>query len=66
MLNFEFKNSEFFKSLEIYDIAGKIILQKEIYKNEESLDLSNLSKGVYLYKIIKQNGNPIVEKFILQ
>ncbi len=66
IVNFEFKNSEFFKSLEIYDIAGKIILQKEIYKNEESLDLSNLSKGVYLYKIIKQNGNPIVEKFILQ
>lgn len=66
IVNFEFKNAEDYRSIEIYDLAGKIILQKEVSRNAEKLDLSIFSKGVYLYKIIKQTGDPIVEKFILQ
>ena len=41
--------------LNLYDIQGRNILSKESNNNEESLNIENLSNGIYMLSI--QNGN---------
>jgi hypothetical protein len=38
-------------SVKVMNIAGKIILNEEIYNNNSRIDLSNLPKGLYLLEI---------------
>ena len=38
------------KSAVIYNLLGKQIMNLEINKNNESIDVSNLSSGIYLIK----------------
>ncbi len=54
------------KTLMVYDLFGKLILQQLIPAEQESLlvDLSNNSKGIYLIKIVSENSN-YTEKVIL-
>jgi len=47
--------------LEIYSIDGKIVLTKKILQNETQIDVSNLSKGVYYYKIGEYSNKFIKE-----
>ncbi len=44
--------------LAIYDISGKKLLNQEVNTSTESIDVSNLSAGVYLYSFT-QNGKKI-------
>lgn len=48
-------------NIEIYDINGK---QMKVDLNEESVDVSNLAKGIYLIKIIDLNGETLIDKLI--
>jgi gluconolactonase len=38
--------------LEVFDISGKTVLQKEIRKNNTSIDVSGLHNGIYFIKIL--------------
>jgi len=38
-------------NLSVYNIVGEILLQKELNKSINEIDISSLSKGVYLIKI---------------
>lgn len=53
-------------TVNISDISGKIILQKDISKINASIDISSLHKGVYLISIIDKQGKITSEKFINQ
>lgn len=53
-------------SIEVYDISGKLILQKnqlEINNNQTNIDLSTTSNGVYFVKISTEN-NTITKRII--
>jgi len=39
-------------TLEAYEITGKSVLQKEIARNNNSIDVSGLDKGIYLVKVL--------------
>jgi hypothetical protein len=56
------KNNEKEK-IEIYDINGKKVIEKEIIGNGKiiELNISNLSKGIYSYRIRGYN-NKFVKK----
>lgn len=45
-------------TLEIYDFSGRILKQQEISSSTESIDVSQLSVGMYFYSI-QQNGKGI-------
>ena len=44
--------------MEIYDLSGKVMLRKEVNNSSESVNVSQLSKGVYFYGL-NQNGKTI-------
>ncbi|WP_299056921.1 T9SS type A sorting domain-containing protein [uncultured Polaribacter sp.] len=57
-----FKNNENEK-IEVYDINGRKVLEKEFVGNGKSieLDISKLSKGIYNYRI-REFGNKFIKK----
>lgn len=41
--------------VEVYDLNGKVILQKEIIQNETQIDFSQFNAGVYLFNVFDKN-----------
>ena len=50
-------------NVKLYDILGKKVLEKTVYSTQKKINVSNLSKGVYLAKI-EANGLSITKKII--
>lgn len=50
--------------LEVYDLMGKVILNKSVPAGTASLDLSQHASGVYLLKITNGSGNTTVSKIV--
>lgn len=48
----------------IYDNLGKLILQVELNKNKEQINLSRLAKGTYMLNVRKKNGDMITKQFV--
>jgi endonuclease I len=70
VINIQFANSSSIDknaTIEVIDLVGKIILQQNVFFNNEtkSLDVSNLSKGIYMISI-KNEGQNNVTSFIKQ
>ncbi len=49
--NFNFSGIENESTLEVFDVAGKLVFQTKINSFSYNLDLSNNAKGVYIYKV---------------
>ncbi len=54
------------KTISIYSILGEKILEQSSNQNETSVDVSNLSNGVYLVNIKSDNGVSITKKLIIK
>lgn len=39
----------------IYDLTGRLLLQKQLTEQTTRIDLSALSKGVYVYEVVSNN-----------
>ena len=50
-------------NVKLYDILGKKVLEKTVSSTQKKINVSNLSKGVYLAKI-EANGLSITKKII--
>lgn len=56
ILNIEISNSALkINTIEIYDLMGKLVMKKEIELRKFSLDISELSSGIYTVKSIIEN-----------
>jgi len=51
------------KNIELYDIQGRLLLNKDVNDTSSILDISDKSKGVYLLKVIGATGY-VVEKVV--
>lgn len=51
--------------LTIYSSEGKLIMQTSILRNNQSIDISSLSPGVYFANTISQNGSKIQKKLVV-
>lgn len=51
VLNYNIGNVEGAQSIELYDLSGRLILSKELTQQKGNIDVSELSKGMYLVKI---------------
>lgn len=56
--------SETIESIEIFNMLGVSIYKSKINLNQKNVDLSYLSKGVYLSKIKAVNGSESIIKFV--
>lgn len=54
LINIECNNN--IKSVQLYDVQGRILQTNVVNENQASLDISTQSKGVYFIKIISDNG----------
>jgi len=54
-IKFQFQNDFNELQVSIYDVLGKRILDKQISKHSPVLQVSHLSKGLYILKIIQNN-----------
>ena len=45
------------KDVKIYDVTGKNIKQEEVNRNQISIDVSGLHRGIYFLKINTEKGN---------
>jgi len=45
------------KSIELYDIQGRLLLVKETINKNETINLSEQTSGIYLLKVISENGS---------
>ena len=41
--------------VKVYDLNGKVILQKELIQNETQIDFSQFNAGVYLFNVFDKN-----------
>ncbi|APY11742.1 endonuclease I [Seonamhaeicola sp. S2-3] len=51
--------------IKIYDILGKLIIDKSVISNNNFIDVSNIKKGIYLVRI-SNNNQSITKKLIKQ
>lgn len=42
--------------IEVYDINGRFLIKKQMSENKNSMDISSLSKGIYILKVSTGNG----------
>ena len=54
------------ESIRVYDLMGKIVLEKNCYSKEEKLNLYHLNKGPYVVLISTQNEYTHYKKIIIQ
>lgn len=54
-------------TLKVYDLTGKLLFEDQIEKglNEKQIDLTSLTKGVYLLKILKDDQEQ-TKRFVIQ
>jgi hypothetical protein len=51
-------------SIQIYNLQGQLLFAKSIQK--QTIDIGNLSSGLYFYKIIDLNGNIIYSEKLMK
>ena len=44
------------KNLQLYDVKGQLLLEKQWFEAETDIDLSNFSEGVYFIKFKTDNS----------
>ena len=62
VLNFQLKDET--SLIEILSNDGKVIITKSINNKTTSIDISNLSSGIYFYKVSNSKGEIEINKFI--
>lgn len=61
------KTTDLIKEIELTDLLGKTVYRKtNIKDSQQTLDISNLSQGVYLVSITTQNDFKQVKKLVVQ
>ena len=64
VLNIYFKS--FYKGkIQVYDVSGKLLIEKIIASTSETIDVTTLSKGIYYFKTISEEGIFNSKKFII-
>lgn len=60
----QIKSGSIVKSVSIYSLDGKLMLESGINKNQAVLDIKSLNQGVYITKIILLNGKNVIQRLI--
>jgi ELWxxDGT repeat protein len=65
IVNISLKDTKIIQ-VQLIDLTGKVILDQKNYANNSSLELncSNIANGVYLVKVLNEDGNLIVSKMV--
>ena len=54
------------KQVEVYNIVGQSVMNKNLEGNAITIDMSGLSSGLYFVHVMDQNGSCCVRKLLKQ
>jgi hypothetical protein len=60
MFNVNLSAFETIRSIEVYDLTGKRVMEIYPNSNQTMLDLSNLAGGIYTLKVVSDESNQSV------
>jgi hypothetical protein len=63
-ISIESTDQDQISTVQVFDVLGKEVMNTRIQNNR--LNVSNLSKGMYILKINSVNGNGITKKVIIE
>jgi type IX secretion system substrate protein len=49
---------------QVLDVAGRLIMKKNIIYQSQYMDISNLAKGVYVLRLLNNKGSQFSQKFV--
>ena len=52
--------------LSIFDLSGRVVLEEKIKAATSSLDISDLSKGAYIYRLVDKNNNILYQDKLIK
>jgi hypothetical protein len=55
-LNIEFSQVYQTATFQLMDISGKVVLEKQLYSNYQSINISAIPAGTYVYRIFNKDG----------
>ena len=58
-------HSQLLYSVKLFDISGKLVIEKESLRNHTTLDVRDIAKGVYLLELTQEQGK-YTQKIIIQ
>ena len=62
---FSNRNTEgYLQKIQVSDLTGRTLIQKEVKENQINLDISTLSNGLYILKIETREGKEGIKKFV--
>lgn len=53
-------------TLAVFDLAGRVVLNNNNFSEQHVIDLSNNAKGIYLIRGLKENGEAVYKKVLVQ
>ena len=67
-LNVSLRNLNSFENVkvEMFNVLGKKMLSKEISSTNTSINISELNNGIYMLRIINNNGELLLNKKVLK
>jgi hypothetical protein len=68
VFNFQFENTNQKGEIEIYNMLGKQVYNETLrqVQGDIRIDLSNEPAGIYLYRIIAEDGSAVNGKLVIQ
>lgn len=51
-------------SLQILDMAGRLVVAREVPDQSQSIDIGNLAKGVYVLRLVSSDGQQFAGRFL--
>jgi hypothetical protein len=64
ILNIQSKLSATISEVNVYDVLGKLLLNKKIAVSVTEIDMTNYSPGLYLLEIVSENNQKSIHKII--
>jgi hypothetical protein len=63
-INIVFSNDNEIKHIQLFDIFGKMIYEKNVNQNSLQINMSSYSQGIYFIKIVSNNNSEYKHKII--
>ena len=63
-VQFKMAGSQTITAIQLYDVLGRLVAQKQTHSSNETLEASGLSQASYIAKVTLENGQTLTKKIL--
>jgi hypothetical protein len=63
-VQFKMAGSQTITAIQLYDVLGRLVAQKQTHSSNETLEASGLSQANYIAKVTLENGHVLTKKIL--